>query len=105
MAATIRLARHGSKKRPFYRIVVSDRRFASDGRRLEQVGIYDPNQNPSRIEFQTERLSNWLRRGAQPSQTVRQLMKKRGIQPVEQQMTETQSGAPVAPDPAPGESS
>ena len=80
MAATIRLARHGGKKSPFYRIVVTDRRNAGDGGRLEQVGIYDPRQKPSRIEFQAERLAKWLKRGAQPSATVKQLIKKSGVQ-------------------------
>lgn len=80
MSATIRLARHGAKKKPFYRIVVADRRFADDGRRLEQLGLYDPRQNPSRIEINAERLAEWLRRGAKPSATVAQLIKKSGVQ-------------------------
>jgi small subunit ribosomal protein S16 len=80
MAATIRLARHGGKKSPFYRIIVSDRRSAHDGRRLEQVGIYDPRQHPSRIEFRTDRLAEWLRKGAKPSATVADLIKKSGVQ-------------------------
>lgn len=91
MAVSIRLARHGGKKSPFYRIVVSDRRYASDGRRLEQVGIYDPRQKPSRIEFRADRLAEWLRRGARPSATVAELMKKSGIQ--------------LEPEPGPGEPS
>jgi small subunit ribosomal protein S16 len=89
MAAVIRLARHGGKKSPFYRIIVTDRRNAGDGRRLEQVGVYDPRQNPSRIEFRAERLAEWLRRGAQPSATVAQLIK--------------QSGVRTAPDPPSGD--
>src|SRR5215475_13330508 len=80
MAAVIRLARHGGKKNPFYRIIVTDRRNAGDGRRLEQVGIYDPTQQPSRIEFKPERLAEWLKRGARPSQTVAQLIKQSGVQ-------------------------
>jgi small subunit ribosomal protein S16 len=95
MAATIRLARHGAKKKPFYRIIVADRRFADDGRRLEQLGVYDPRQNPSRIELDAERLTEWLQRGAKPSATVAQLIKKSGIQlPPE-----------AAPEEASGESS
>src|SRR4029453_15940663 len=66
MAAVIRLARHGGKKSPFYRIIVTDRRNAGDGGRLEQVGIYDPRQKPSRVEFKTKPLANWLKRGARP---------------------------------------
>lgn len=83
MATTIRLARHGAKKHPFYRIIVTDRRAPRDGRRLDQVGIYDPSQHPSRVEFQQEKLSHWLRRGAQPSATVAQLIKRSGITSVE----------------------
>jgi small subunit ribosomal protein S16 len=91
MAATIRLARHGGKKNPFYRIIVTDRRYAGDGSRLEQVGTYDPRQKPSRIEFKAERLAEWLKRGAKPSATVAQLIKKSGVH--------------LAPGPAPGETS
>ena len=80
MSAVIRLARHGRKKTPFYRIVVTDKRNAGDGGRLEQVGVYDPRQQPSRIEFKAERLAEWLKRGAQPSATVAQLIKKSGVQ-------------------------
>jgi len=79
MAATIRLSRHGGKKNPFYRIVVADKAAPRDGRRLDQVGVYDPRQKPSRVEFVEERLTQWLRRGAQPSATVAQLMKKCGL--------------------------
>ena len=80
MSAVIRLARHGGKKSPFYRIIVTDRRNAGDGRRLEQVGVYDPRQKPSRIEFKAERLAAWIKRGAQPSATVAQLIKQSGVQ-------------------------
>jgi len=80
MAAVIRLARHGGKKNPFYRIIVTDRRYAGDGSRLEQLGTYDPRHKPSRIEIKAERLSEWLKRGAKPSPTVSQLIKKSGVQ-------------------------
>jgi len=76
MATRIRLARHGAKKQPFYRIIVTDSRAPRDGRRLDQVGIYDPNRKPSRVEFQRDKLSHWLRLGAQPSATVAQLIKR-----------------------------
>ena len=79
MAAIIRLARHGAKKKPFYRIVVADRRYARDGRRIEQVGLYDPRANPIRLEFEAERLVEWLRKGAKPSETVAQLIKRSGV--------------------------
>ncbi|HYD49251.1 MAG TPA: 30S ribosomal protein S16 [Terriglobales bacterium] len=79
MAATIRLARHGAKKRPFYRIVVTNGRTASDNRRLELLGTYDPRSNPPAVKIDAAKLSNWLRRGAQPSLTVAQLIKRSGI--------------------------
>lgn len=80
MAAVIRLARHGGKKNPFYRIVVTDRRYASDGSGLEQLGFYDPRQTPVRLEIKAERLAAWLEKGARPSPTVQQLIKKSGVQ-------------------------
>lgn len=92
MATTIRLARHGAKKHPFYRIIVTDSRAPRDGRRLDQVGTYDPTQNPSVAVFQQEKLAEWLRRGARPSLTVAQLMKRSGLTPT------TPASAP-APDP------
>ena len=84
MATKIRLARHGAKKHPFYRIIVTDSRAPRDGRRLDQVGIYDPTQKPSRVEFQHDKLSHWLRLGAQPSATVAQLIKRSGLQGAEE---------------------
>jgi small subunit ribosomal protein S16 len=82
MATTIRMSRHGAKKHPFYRIIVTDSRAPRDGRRLDQVGTYDPSQNPPRVQFQEEKLTLWLRRGARPSLTVAQLIKRSGITPV-----------------------
>jgi small subunit ribosomal protein S16 len=94
MATTIRLARHGAKKHPFYRIIVTDSRAPRDGRRLDQVGIYDPAHNPARVEFQQEKLAQWLRRGARPSLTVAQLIKRSGL---------AVDGRTSAPAPDPGE--
>lgn len=79
MSVRIRLARHGSKKRPYYRVVVTDSESPRDGRFIERVGVYDPRKSPSHVEFKTDLLVEWLRKGAQPSQTVAQLMKKAGI--------------------------
>lgn len=90
MATKIRLARHGAKKHPFYRIIVTDSRAPRDGRRLDQVGIYDPNQSPSRVEFQQEKLSHWLRLGAQPSATVAQLIKRSGLVSAQAAVAEAQ---------------
>jgi small subunit ribosomal protein S16 len=79
MATTIRLARHGAKKHPFYRIIVTDSRAPRNGRRLDQVGTFDPSHDPARAQFQQEKLAQWLRRGARPSATVAQLIKRSGV--------------------------
>jgi small subunit ribosomal protein S16 len=76
MAVKIRLARHGSKKRPVYRIVVAHADSPRDGRFIEQVGLYDPNRSPALVEFRTEKLTAWLKKGAQPTQTVAQLIRR-----------------------------
>lgn len=76
MAVRIRLTRMGRKKKPFYRIVVANNEAARDGKFLEVVGTYDPNQDPAVVQFNTERLNHWLGEGAKPSVTVRSLMKK-----------------------------
>jgi small subunit ribosomal protein S16 len=76
MAVKIRLARHGSKKKPMYRIVVAHSESPRDGRFIEQVGLYDPNHSPSLIKFQAEKLAAWLKKGAQPTQTVAQLIRR-----------------------------
>ena len=79
MAAKIRLARHGSKKRPFYRIVAASSRAPRDGRFIEQLGHYDPTRTPADIKIDLGKVEAWLRRGAQPTETVAQLMKKAGF--------------------------
>jgi small subunit ribosomal protein S16 len=76
MSVTIRLSRHGAKKRPFYRIVVSDRRYPRDGRYIEQVGTYDPSATTGGLKLNREKIESWIKDGAQPSQTVSQLIKK-----------------------------
>jgi small subunit ribosomal protein S16 len=72
----IRLARHGAKKKPFYRIVVADSHAPRDGRYIDQVGYYDPTKNPAVVELKNEKLDRWLQHGAQPSETVAQLIKR-----------------------------
>lgn len=79
MAVKIRLARAGAKKKPFYQIVVADERARRDGRFIENVGTYDPNQNPAAVKFMEEETLAWLGKGAQPTDTVRQLLKKTGL--------------------------
>ena len=79
MAVRIRLKQLGAKKRPFYRVVVADQRSPRDGRFIENIGRYQPMDDPSLIEIDEERALHWLRVGAQPSNTVRVLMTKVGI--------------------------
>ena len=76
MSVKIRLSRHGAKKKPFYRIVVSDSRSPRDGKYIEQVGSYDPKSAAGGIKINREKVEKWLRRGAKPSQTVSELIKK-----------------------------
>jgi small subunit ribosomal protein S16 len=74
----IRLARHGGKKRPIYRIVVANSESPRNGRYIEQVGIYDPTTKPVKVEFKAAKLKAWLSNGAQPTQTVSQLIRRAG---------------------------
>ncbi|MGD9330925.1 MAG: 30S ribosomal protein S16 [Desulfobacterales bacterium] len=76
MAVRIRLARHGAKKKPFYRIVVADSESPRDGRYLESVGTYNPLRDPAEITVKQERVQYWLEQGAIPTDTVRSLLKK-----------------------------
>jgi small subunit ribosomal protein S16 len=79
MAVSMRLMRFGGRKTPFYRIVVSDRRSSRDGRFIEQVGTYDPMKDPVEIRFKEEKAIQWLKKGALPTQTVRQLLVQSGL--------------------------
>ena len=79
MAVKIRLRRMGAKKAPFYRVVVADSRYPRDGRFIEEVGYYDPTKEPSVVKIDTEKVQKWLQNGAQPTDTVRVLLKKNGI--------------------------
>ena len=81
MPVKIRLARHGSKKKPMYRIVVAHSESPRDGRFIEQVGLYDPKRSPSVVQFQAEKLAAWLKKGAQPTQTVAQLIRRSEARP------------------------
>jgi len=76
MSVTIRMSRHGAKKKPFYRIVVSDQRFPRDGRYIEQVGTYDPRLKNGVIKLDRQKIDAWIKKGAKPSQTVSELIKK-----------------------------
>ena len=75
----IRLRRIGAKKAPFYRIVVADSRFARDGRFIEEIGYYDPTKEPSGVKIDAEKAKQWLDNGAQPTDTVREILKKAAV--------------------------
>ena len=79
MAVKIRLNRMGAKKRPFYRIVVADSRAPRDGRFIETVGTYNPLTEPEQVTLKEEAIMNWLSNGAQPSDTVRNILSKQGV--------------------------
>lgn len=75
----IRLRRMGAKKAPFYRVVVADTRFARDGRFIEEIGYYDPTKEPSVVKIDAEKAKQWLDNGAQPTDTVREILKKAAV--------------------------
>lgn len=79
MAVKIRLKRMGSKRNPFYRIVVADSRFPRDGRSIEQIGTYNPVVNPIQVKIDEDKAIDWMTKGAKPSDTVRNLFSKEGI--------------------------
>ena len=78
MAVKIRLRRMGAKKAPFYRIVVADSRYPRDGRFIEELGYYDPTKEPSVLKVDDEKAKSWIANGAQPTDTVKALLKKNG---------------------------
>ena len=75
----IRLRRMGAKKAPFYRVVVADSRYARDGRFIEEIGYYDPTKEPSIVKIDADKAKQWLANGAQPTDTVRALLKKASV--------------------------
>ncbi len=79
MSVKIRLKRMGAKKSPFYRLVVADSRSPRDGKFIEEIGYYNPITEPAEIKIDAEKAKKWLSTGAQPSDTVRKLLKKSGI--------------------------
>ena len=80
MAVRIRLMRMGMKKAPFYRVVVADSRSPRDGRFIDNIGIYHPNAEPSRIEIDTDKAQEWLAKGAQPTEAVARLLSIAGVE-------------------------
>ena len=79
MSVKIRMRRMGSKRKPFYRIVVADSRMPRDGRFIEEVGYYNPLTNPDEVKLEEDKIFDWLEKGAQPSDTVRSLLSKAGL--------------------------
>ena len=79
MAVKIRLKRMGAKKAPFYRVVAADSRYPRDGRFIEEVGYYNPLTDPVTVQIDAEKAKKWIENGAQPTETVKTLLKKNGI--------------------------
>ena len=79
MAVKIRLRRMGAKKNPFYRIVVADSRYPRDGRFIEEIGTYDPLKTPSDVKIDADKAKQWIANGAQPTDTVKDILKKSGV--------------------------
>ncbi len=75
----IRLRRMGAKKAPFYRVVVADSRYPRDGRFIEEIGYYNPTTDPADVKLDADKAKDWLAKGAQPTETVKSLLKKSGI--------------------------
>ena len=79
MAVKIRLRRMGAKKNPFYRIVVADSRYPRDGRFIEEIGYYDPLKTPADVKIDADKAKQWIANGAQPTDTVKDILKKSGV--------------------------
>lgn len=79
MAVKIRLKRMGAKKNPFYRVVVADSRYPRDGRFIEEIGTYNPLMDPAQINIDGEKAATWIKNGAQPTDTVKSILKKTGV--------------------------
>ena len=79
MAVKIRLRRIGAKKAPFYRVVVADSRYPRDGRCIEEIGYYDPTKEPAIVNIDADKAKKWIGNGAQPTDTVKALLKKNGV--------------------------
>ena len=79
MTVKIRLRRMGAKRAPFYRVVVADSRYPRDGRFIEEIGTYDPTKDPAIVNIDGEKAKKWISNGAQPTDTVKALLKKNGV--------------------------
>mgnify|MGYP001027611421 FL=1 len=98
MAVKIRLKRMGMKKRPFYRVVVADERSPRDGRFIEEIGIYDPMKQPAEIRIDNEKARKWLDNGAQPTDTVKVLLRKVGVLETPESFKKAKVEATEAPE-------
>ena len=79
MAVKMRLTRMGAKKAPFYRVIVADERSPRDGKFIDEIGYYNPLTNPAEVKIDAEKAQKWIENGAQPTETVKSLLKKNGI--------------------------
>ncbi len=79
MAVKFRLTRHGTKKKPFYRIVVADERYPRDGRFIDMVGSYDTMEDPSKVTLDKEKITAWYEKGVRPTKTVEELFRREGV--------------------------
>lgn len=98
----IRLKRMGAKKRPFYRLVVADSRSPRDGKFIEEIGFYDPLPNPAKVQIDADKVREWMRRGARPSDVARKLLEREGIlqRSAQSRRTTAPAAAPAAETPA-----
>jgi small subunit ribosomal protein S16 len=96
----IRLKRMGAKKRPFYRLVVADSRSPRDGRFIEEVGTYDPIANPAKVQIDADRVLDWMRKGARPSDIARKLLEQQGVLQRAPRPRATAAAATAAAEPA-----
>ena len=96
----IRLKRMGATKRPFYRLVVADSRSPRDGRFIEEIGVYDPIARPATVRIDADRVRDWMRKGARPSDTARKLLEQQGILPRTARPTVPPKAAATAEAPA-----
>ncbi len=105
MSVSIRLRREGTKNRPYYRVVVTDSRSPRDGKFIEIIGTYDPKQTGQNSSFSVERAEYWISKGAQPSDTVRSLIKKQkktaAVEPATQAEQESSQSAEAGSSPSP----
>jgi small subunit ribosomal protein S16 len=95
MAVKIRLKRMGAKKKPFYRVVVADSRSPRDGKFIEELGYFDPLQEPNIIKIDAEKAKKWISNGAQPTETAKALLKKSGVYDEVSAPAETEEAAAI----------